>query len=91
MMTIEQEEARARSIKLMQSLGFRMEMDLPMPENDPDMARSVENAIKRGKCDSKCTHARHEKCVCSCGGKNHGSALKSLKKLDDFQGEGIHE
>jgi hypothetical protein len=23
-------------------------------------------------CDDRCTHARGDKCECSCGGKNHG-------------------
>ena len=25
-----------------------------------------------GRCDAKCYNAKHEKCVCICGGRNHG-------------------
>jgi len=38
-------------------------------------------------CDS-CREAREIKCVCACGGKNHGSALKrDVKRLDQFDSE----
>lgn len=25
-----------------------------------------------GRCDGRCYDAKHEKCTCICGGKNHG-------------------
>lgn len=28
-----------------------------------------------GRCDAKCYNAKHEKCVCICGGRNHGKGL----------------
>lgn len=39
------------------------------------------------ECCDACKEAREIKCVCACGGKNHGAALKrDLKRLDDFKG-----
>lgn len=28
-----------------------------------------------GRCDAKCYNAKHPRCVCICGGKNHGAGL----------------
>jgi hypothetical protein len=40
------------------------------------------------ECCDACKEAREIKCVCACGGKNHGAALKrDLKRLDEFDGE----
>jgi hypothetical protein len=40
--------------------------------------------VERECCDA-CREAREIKCVCKCGGKNHGSALKKdIKRLDEF-------
>jgi hypothetical protein len=40
--------------------------------------------VERECCDA-CREAREIKCVCACGGKNHGSALKKdVKRLDEF-------
>ena len=25
-----------------------------------------------GRCDASCYDAKHEKCICICGGRNHG-------------------
>jgi hypothetical protein len=37
------------------------------------------------ECCDACKEAREIKCVCACGGKNHGATLKKdLKRLDDF-------
>jgi hypothetical protein len=37
------------------------------------------------ECCDACKEAREIKCVCTCGGKNHGAALKKdVKRLDDF-------
>jgi hypothetical protein len=38
-----------------------------------------------GECNSNCQLAKEIKCVCRCGGKNHGAALKQhVKRLDEF-------
>jgi len=38
------------------------------------------------ECCVACKEAREIKCVCACGGKNHGAALKKdVKRLDEFQ------
>ncbi len=40
------------------------------------------------ECCDACKEAREIKCVCACGGKNHGAALKKdVKRLDDFGGD----
>jgi hypothetical protein len=37
------------------------------------------------ECCDACREAKELKCVCACGGKNHGIALKKdLKRLDEF-------
>ena len=39
------------------------------------------------ECCDACKEAQEIKCVCACGGKNHGAALKKdLKRLDEFNG-----
>lgn len=46
-----------------------------------------EHKHEPGECSENCQMAREVKCVCRCGGKNHGAALKrDIKKLDDFNG-----
>jgi hypothetical protein len=41
-----------------------------------------------GECNSNCQLAKELVCVCRCGGKNHGAALKkSVKSLDEFNGK----
>jgi hypothetical protein len=38
-----------------------------------------------GECNSNCQLAKEIKCVCRCGGRNHGAALKKeTKRLDEF-------
>ena len=42
--------------------------------------------VERGECDSSCLEAKELKCVCRCGGKNHGANLrKNVKSLDTFE------
>jgi hypothetical protein len=37
------------------------------------------------ECCDACREARELRCVCACGGKNHGAALKkNVKPLDEF-------
>jgi hypothetical protein len=44
------------------------------------------------ECCDACKEAREIKCVCACGGKNHGASLKKdVKRLDDFDGENEEE
>jgi len=31
---------------------------------------------QQGRCDAKCYNARHPRCVCICGGRNHGVGLR---------------
>ena len=36
-------------------------------------------------CNANCQLAKELKCVCKCGGRNHGAALKKeLRPLDEF-------
>jgi hypothetical protein len=45
---------------------------------------NVETKIPRDCCIA-CLEAREIKCVCACGGKNHGAWLKAdVKPLDEF-------
>lgn len=36
------------------------------------LIRVFKNGKCVGRCDASCYNAKHEKCVCCCGGKNHG-------------------
>jgi hypothetical protein len=39
-----------------------------------------------GECSGNCLEAKELKCVCRCGGKNHGTQLKkNVKSLDTFE------
>jgi hypothetical protein len=41
--------------------------------------------VEVGECGGNCQEAKEIKCVCRCGGKNHGAALKQhVRSLDDF-------
>jgi len=42
---------------------------------------------KNDRCDAKCYNARHKKCVCCCGGRNHGVGFaKAIKNtVDHFE------
>lgn len=33
-----------------------------------------------GRCDAKCYNAHHSKCVCVCGGMNHGCGLEKAQE-----------
>jgi hypothetical protein len=38
-----------------------------------------------GDCNGNCLEAKELVCVCRCGGKNHGAALKKhVRPLDEF-------
>jgi hypothetical protein len=42
--------------------------------------------IEHGQCDSACLQAKELKCVCRCGGRNHGAAVKqNVRSLDEFE------
>jgi hypothetical protein len=42
-------------------------------------------ATEAGDCNLNCQTANELKCVCKCGGRNHGAAIKKeLKPLDEF-------
>jgi len=46
-------------------------------------ARAVSHVSR--ECCEACLEAKEIKCVCACGGKNHGAALKKdVKSLDEF-------
>ncbi len=32
------------------------------------------------RCDATCYNAKHDKCRCICGGKNHGKGFEQAKK-----------
>jgi len=51
----------------------------------------AEAAEEGGKapCDEKCWRAIEKRCVCRCGGRNHGAAYRNLTSLDDFGPEGM--
>jgi len=52
-------------------------------------AANVDGSLPKppGECNTNCTHAREIKCVCSCGGKNHGAAnRKGMEPLDKALG-----
>ena len=41
--------------------------------------------VEHGKRSASCLDAKEIKCICRCGGKNHGAALKkNVKSLDEF-------
>jgi hypothetical protein len=50
---------------------------------------AVRPAKNPHECCDACKEARDIKCTCTCGGKNHGSALKKdVKPLDEFSKTG---
>lgn len=42
---------------------------------------------KKSQCDAKCYNAKNQKCVCCCGGKNHGVGFNKAFRntLDQFE------
>ena len=49
---------------------------------------AVRPAKNPHECCDACKEAREIKCVCACGGKNHGAALKKdVKPLDEFNAD----
>jgi hypothetical protein len=45
----------------------------------------------KAPCDEKCWRAVEERCVCRCGGRNHGAAYRNLASLDEFSSEADDE
>jgi hypothetical protein len=44
------------------------------------------------ECDGNCVTAKELKCVCRCGGRNHGAALrKNVKSLDTFNEDPVDQ
>ena len=41
---------------------------------------SNSDGVVIGRCDAKCYDAKHEKCNCICGGKNHGIGRKKAEQ-----------
>ena len=44
---------------------------------------------ERAPCDEKCWRAVEERCMCRCGGLNHGRAWRNNASLDSFGSEGM--
>lgn len=41
--------------------------------------------VDHGECDANCLMAKELKCVCRCGGRNHGASLRNhVKPLTEF-------
>jgi len=38
----------------------------------------------KAPCTKQCWEATEERCVCRCGGRNHGAAYRNLTSLDEF-------
>ena len=41
-----------------------------------DASREKISQAMRGRCLPQCWRARADECVCVCGGKNHGKAIR---------------
>jgi hypothetical protein len=41
----------------------------------------------KAPCTKQCWEATEERCVCRCGGRNHGAAYRNLTSLDEFSSE----
>jgi hypothetical protein len=41
----------------------------------------------KAPCTKQCWEAVEERCVCRCGGRNHGAAYRNLISLDSFDSE----
>lgn len=55
------------------------------------LIRVIENGKCVGRCDASCYNAKHDKCVCCCGGRNHGVGLQQAientrELLDELTG-----
>jgi hypothetical protein len=50
---------------------------------------AVESEVHgKAPCTKQCWEAVEERCVCRCGGRNHGAAYRNLTSLDSFDSEG---
>ena len=48
---------------------------------------AVESEVHgKAPCTKQCWEAMEERCVCRCGGRNHGAAYRNLTSLDEFGG-----
>ncbi len=46
---------------------------------------AVESEVHgKAPCTKQCWEAAEERCVCRCGGMNHGAAYRNLASLDEF-------
>ena len=55
---------------------------------DGGICEAVESEVQgKAPCDEKCWRAVERRCVCKCGGRNHGAAYRNLASLDDFDSE----
>jgi hypothetical protein len=46
---------------------------------------AVESEVHdKAPCTKQCWEATEERCVCRCGGRNHGAAYRNLTSLDEF-------
>lgn len=44
-------------------------------------------SVKGGRCNANCYNAKHEVCVCVCGGRNHGvghdKAVENVRQMQE--------
>jgi hypothetical protein len=53
---------------------------------------AVESEVHgKAPCTKQCWEAVEERCVCRCGGRNHGAAYRNLANLDEFSSEADDE
>jgi len=45
-----------------------------------------------GRCDARCYDAKHDKCECICGGKNHGAGRdKAVDNVREYAEKMVEE
>lgn len=70
----------------MHNVAILMETDWREMFQVQEVEKPFHVNVERGECDSNCVTAKEIKCVCRCGGKNHGASLKkNIKPLDTFE------
>jgi len=55
---------------------------------DGGICEAVELENDKAPCTKQCWEATEERCVCRCGGLNHGRAWRNNASLDVFDSEG---
>ena len=55
---------------------------------DGGICEAVELENDKAPCTKQCWEAMEERCVCRCGGLNHGRAWRNNTSLDEFDSEG---